>query len=316
MRRFGYAAGLFLSLSMPLSALAAGSDHHLDGAQLSIVWVVPFVCMLLSIALLPLLTPHFWHHHFGKVAAFWGLAFVLPCALTFGVSLAVYQVLHTILLEYVPFLLLLFALFTVAGGVCLTGDLAGSPKVNTALLAVGTVLASWMGTTGAAMLLIRPLLRANAHRKYKVHSVVFFIFLVANIGGSLTPLGDPPLFLGFLNGVSFFWTMGHLIPITTLLSVILLCVYFCLDLRLFNKEGRPVPPRDPGAQPQKLGLKGSVNLLLLLCVVFAVLMSGMWNPGVIFHVYGIELELQNLVRDALMIAIAIASLKLTQKECR
>jgi Na+/H+ antiporter NhaD/arsenite permease-like protein len=300
---------------MPFAALAASADHALDGAGLSVFWVIPFVCMLLSIAVMPLVIPHFWHHHYGKTALFWGLAFVVPCALIYGFPLAVYQVVHVVLSEYIPFLLLLLALFTVAGGVALTGDLAGSPKVNTALLAVGTFLASWMGTTGAAMLLIRPMLRANAHRQYKVHSVVFFIFLVANIGGSLTPLGDPPLFLGFLKGVSFFWTTSNLLLKTILISVLLLGAYFCLDVWLFNKEGRPAPPRAPGSQPQKLGLKGSVNLILLLCIVGSVLMSGIWNPGVVFHVYGTELELQNVVRDALMIAIALISLRLTPNEC-
>ncbi|MCK9241467.1 sodium:proton antiporter, partial [Desulfocurvus sp.] len=177
-------------------ALAAGGDLHHQaeeiGKELSGLWVVPFACMLLSIAICPLAVPHFWHHHFGKVSAFWALAFLVPFTLQFGASLALYEVIHTLLLEYIPFIILLFALFTISGGVCLTGSLVGKPVVNVAILAIGTVLASWMGTTGAAMLLIRPLLRANAHRKFKVHTVVFFIFLVANIGGSLTPLGDPP----------------------------------------------------------------------------------------------------------------------------
>ena len=162
---------------------AARAGHELNGAELSIWWVVPFVCMLLSIAIGPLALPSFWHHHFGKVAVFWGLAFLIPCALSYGFGFTLYQMLHALLLEYMPFIILLFALFTVAGGVHLTGRLLGRPVVNTTILAVGTLLASWMGTTGAAMLLIRPLLRANTHRKYRVHTVVFFIFLVANIGG-------------------------------------------------------------------------------------------------------------------------------------
>ena len=317
MKRIGYALSLVTFIvALPFSAYAASAEHFLDGSQLSIMWVVPFVCMLLSIALGPLAIPHFWHHHFGKISIFWGLAFLIPCAITFGAGMAVYQTMHAILLEYVPFILLLLALFTVAGGVCLTGDLVGTPKVNLGILAIGTVLASWMGTTGAAMLLIRPLLRANAHRRYKVHSVVFFIFLVANIGGSLTPLGDPPLFLGFLKGVDFFWTTTHLFTKTLVLSILLLTIYFCIDTFLFKKEGSPVPPREAGSVPQKLALKGTVNLILLGCVVFSVLMSGMWNPGVEFEIYGTHLELQNLVRDALMIAITVASLSLTKPEYR
>jgi Na+/H+ antiporter NhaD/arsenite permease-like protein len=220
------------------------------------------------------------------------------------------------LLEYIPFLILLLALFTVAGGVRLTGTLVGTPAVNTGILAAGTVFASWMGTTGAAMLFIRPLLRANRHRKYKVHSVVFFIFLVANIGGSLTPLGDPPLFLGFLKGVSFFWTTTHLFKMTCVLSLALLALYFILDSMLFAREGRPVPPAADDAD-EKLGLDGKINLLLLAGVVSAVLMSGLWQPDAKpVAVYGIELEWQNIARDVVLLAIAWLSLKLTSRECR
>lgn len=305
---------LVLTLFAPLSAFAAG-HLELNGAELSIVWIIPFVCMLLSIAIGPLVFPHFWHHHFGKVAGFWGLAFLLPCAMVYGFSMTFYQLVHVLLLEYIPFIVLLFALFTVAGGVRLKGQLVGTPMVNTGLLALGTILASWMGTTGAAMLLIRPLLRANEHRRYRVHSVVFFIFLVANIGGSLTPLGDPPLFLGFLKGVSFFWTTVHLFHKTVLISLILLGVYFLLDTFLFNKEGKPVPPASVGSM-EKLGLDGKVNLLLLVGVVLSVLVSGAWKPDAGFTIYGVHVELQNAARDLVLLLIAWASLRLTTKECR
>ena len=210
MHRFKLSSVLLLAMLLVPSLCFAEGQHFQLPKDLSILWVVPFVCMLLSIAICPLAVPHFWEHNFGKVAGFWGLAFLIPCALTFGFGNAFFLAAESVLLEYVPFILLLLALFTVAGGIRLKGTLVGTPIVNTAILALGTILASWMGTTGAAMLLIRPLLRANAHRKYRVHQVVFFIFLVANIGGSLTPLGDPPLFLGFLKGVSFFWTTVHL----------------------------------------------------------------------------------------------------------
>lgn len=180
--------------------------------------------------------PHFWHHHFGKVALFWGLAFLVPATFILGFDLVSFYAVETILLEYLPFIILLLALFTAAGGIRLKGTLVGTPAVNTGLLAFGTIIASWIGTTGAAMLLIRPLLRANKHRKYQVHQVVFFIFLVANIGGSLTPLGDPPLFLGFLKGVSFFWTTVHLFVKTAFISVLLLAIYFVIDTVLFKKK--------------------------------------------------------------------------------
>lgn len=303
-----------LAALAPEMAMAASAGHPtLPGAQLSVVWVIPFACMLLSIAIMPLAMPHIWHHHFGKISVFWGLAFLVPCAVQFGFSVTLYEFLHTMLLEYVSFLILLFSLFTVAGGVRLKGSLVGTPGVNTAILAVGTILASWMGTTGAAMLLIRPLLRANAHRKYKVHSVVFFIFLVANIGGSLTPLGDPPLFLGFLKGVSFFWTTKFLFLKTLSLSLALLAIFFVLDTVLYGKEGKPVPAEK---SEEKLGLDGKVNLILLLGVVGAVLASGLVQLGEWVNVYGVPLEGQNILRDLVLLVLAGVSLKLTTQECR
>ncbi|MDR0827245.1 MAG: sodium:proton antiporter [Desulfovibrio sp.] len=303
--------------SFPEAGLCAGGLHEASeklGAQFSIFWILPFVCMLLSIAIGPLAAPHFWEHHYGKVAAFWGLAFLVPFALLYGFSLAVYQFMHAMLQEYIPFIILLLALFTVAGGIRLKGTLAGTPAVNTGLLAVGTLLASWMGTTGAAMLLIRPLLRANSHRRYKVHSVVFFIFLIANIGGSLTPLGDPPLFLGFLQGVDFFWTLTHVFQPTLIAACVLLALYFVLDTVLYGKEGRPVHPEANSGE--KLALDGKVNFPLLACIVLLVLISGVWNPHVEFSIYEVHLELQNIMRDILLLAVACASWKLTSQECR
>ena len=291
--------------------------HHatIPGAQLSAIWAIPFVCMLLSIAIGPLAAPHFWEAHFGKISVFWGLAFLIPCCLVYGWQIALYEFCHIMLLDYVSFIILLFALFTVAGGVRLKGSLVGTPIVNTGILGIGTILASWMGTTGAAMLLIRPLLRANAHRKYRVHSVVFFIFLVANIGGSLTPLGDPPLFLGFLKGVSFFWTTKHLFIKTLLICLILLALFFVIDSILFKREGSPEAPKSENSN-EKLGLDGTINLLFLLGIIVAVLLSGMFPLGKAFSVYGVELEWQNILRDLALLIIAGLSWKFTSKKCR
>lgn len=318
----GALAALIISclvLTFPGLAAAAeavgehGGAPHLEGATLGLIWVLPFAGILLSIALFPLLAPNIWHHHFGKISAFWALSFLVPFALTYGFDLALYEVLHTVLLEYIPFIVLLLALFTVAGGVRVTGSLAGTPLVNTGLLALGTVIASWMGTTGAAMLLIRPLLKANDGRRHKVHVVVFFIFLVANIGGSLTPLGDPPLFLGFLKGVDFFWTTRHMLLPMALISAILLAIFFAMDSFFYAKE----PPRKekPG-NAEKLGIEGGVNILLLGGVVGAVLLSGVWKPGIGFEVYHVHVDIQNVARDVLLIGIALLSLKLTSSESR
>ena len=306
----GIAALAVLFVIAPESAMAAGMDN----SQLTLPWVIPFVCMLLSIAICPLAVPHFWEHHFGKIAVGWGLAFLIPCALTFGFGTATELLIHTIVGEYIPFIILLFALFTVAGGIRLKGSLVGTPAVNAMLLLIGTLLASLMGTTGAAMLLIRPLLRANAHRKYKIHSVVFFIFLVANIGGSLTPLGDPPLFLGFLKGVPFFWTLTNLFVVWLFASALLLAVYFVLDTILYAKEGKPVPETQSN---EKLSLEGSSNFILLGCIVAAVLFSGVWNPGTEIPVYGhVTYALQGLSRDVFLLIIAGISWKITSQESR
>ena len=247
----------------------APDDHHhgVDGGGLSVWWILPFAGMLLSIALGPLVAAHFWHNHYGKVAAGWITVFAVPFLASFGGD-AFYEILHIVLLDYVPFIILLAALFTAAGGICLKGSLRGSPMVNTAILFIGTILASWMGTTGAAMLLIRPILRANAWRKHRVHVVVFFIFLVANIGGSLTPLGDPPLFLGFLKGVEFFWTM-KLLPVMAPVSVALLVIFFIVDTLMFRKEGEV--PDDGEKVPLKL--EGKLNFVMVGCIVGAILFS-------------------------------------------
>lgn len=302
------------------AALAAvgggGVDEgpHLDGATMGLIWVVPFAGMLLSIALFPLLAPSFWHHHFGKVAAFWAVAFLLPFLLVYGPSSTVFEVLHVGLLEYVPFIILLLALFTVAGGIRVTGYLVGTPVVNAGMLLFGTIIASWMGTTGAAMLLIRPLIRANEWRRYRVHTVVFFIFLVANIGGSLTPLGDPPLFLGFLKGVDFFWPTIHMAAPMALAAIVLLVVYYGVETVLYRKEPGAHPPADE--VEGRLGIDGAVNIPLLAAIVGAVLLSGVWRPGVGFDIYHVHIELQNLVRDLLLLLITWLSWKLTRRANR
>ena len=305
---------LIITMILFITSLTAGTAGapHLDGGDLSILWVIPFAGILLSIAILPLIASDFWHHNFGKISAFWATLFVLPFMLSQGLPITIYEVLHVGLLEYIPFIILLLALFTISGGVQLTGSLVGTPIMNTAIILVGTLLASWMGTTGAAMLLIRPLLRANKDRKHKVHVVVFFIFLVANIGGSLTPLGDPPLFLGFLKGVDFFWTTKAMFIPMLFMVVSLLIIFYIYDTVQYKKEGEL--PTSTGSE--KIGLKGSFNLLLIVGVVCSVLLSGFWKPHIEFTVYHVHVELQNIIRDILLLCLAYASWKYTAKEIR
>ncbi len=288
-----------------------GSAPHLNGADLSILWVFPFAGILLSIAVCPLVAPHFWHQNFGKISAFWAILFIVPFLFKVGFTVTLYELLHVGLLEYVPFIILLLALFTISGGVQLTGALVGTPIINTSIILIGTILASWMGTTGAAMLLIRPLIRANKDRKNKVHVIVFFIFLVANIGGSLTPLGDPPLFLGFLKGVNFFWTTSAMMIPMLFMAISLLIIFFIFDTYLYKKENIKTVETEI-----KIGIEGSFNLLLLLGVIGSVLLSGFWKPHIEFEVFHVHVELQNVVRDILLLSLAFASWKLTSSKIR
>lgn len=304
---------LFLSLiSSPVFAAAEASGHSFDGGSLSIWWIIPFAGILLSIAIFPLAAPDFWHHHFGKVSAFWALTTIIPMFISFGFETTLYEVLHVYLLEYFPFIILLFALFTISGGIRIKGYLKGTPEVNTLFLLIGTILASWMGTTGAAMLLIRPMLRANKDRNKKVHMVVFFIFLVANVGGSLTPLGDPPLFLGFLQGVNFFWTTTHLFWEMTFVVVILLVAYYILDRILYSKETIPEVAEEDRIP---LGIEGGFNFILLAGVPLAVLFSGTYDLGNI-NVYGVHVAIQNIIRDVTLLILSWLSWILTSKESR
>ena len=305
---------LITALFLLSTSLFAGSygAPHLEGGDLSILWVIPFAGILLSIAIFPLVAPEYWHHNFGKVSAFWALLFVIPFLFSQGWQIVLYEVLHVGLLEYIPFIILLLALFTISGGVQLKGSLVGTPIINSAIILVGTLLASWMGTTGAAMLLIRPLLRANKERKHKVHIVIFFIFLVANIGGSLTPLGDPPLFLGFLKGVDFFWTTKAMFLPMLFMIISLLIIFYFYDTFQYRKESDlPVPTNN-----EKISVKGSFNLLLIFGVVCSVLLSGFWRPGIDFTIFHVHVELQNLARDILLLILTYLSWTYTSKEIR
>ena len=304
----------FAALAALLLASGSAAAAEVDGAALAAWWGVPFAGMLLSIALMPLLAPKVWHHHYGKIAAGWALAFMLPYALLYGAGAAGSALVHALAAEYIPFIILLTALFTAAGGIYIRGNLHGSPVLNTGLMTIGAVLASLMGTTGASMLLIRPLIRADDNRKHVVHVVVFFIFIVSNAGGSLTPLGDPPLFLGFLKGVDFFWTVKHIFPETLFLVGTLLALFFAIDSYWYRKEG--VLPQDPTPDTKKFGIDGGINFLPLLAVVALVLMSGTWKPGIVFDVFGTPVELQQLARDAGLIVVTLVSLAITPKRVR
>lgn len=233
---------------------------------------IPFAGMLLSIAIFPLIKGVWWEKHQLHVAVFWSLLFLVPFTAVFGWHEAQHHMMEVIILDYIPFITLLLGLFVVAGGIQIKGTLSGSTKCNVGLLGLGTFLASWVGTTGAAMLLIRPVLRANAWRKKKAHIVVFFIFLVANIGGCLTPLGDPPLFLGYLRGVPFFWTMRHIWPLLVVNTIALLVLFAALDRFMLRKEESQQNPEAGDGEP--LSLAGAHNLLYLALIILGVVLNG------------------------------------------
>lgn len=307
-----YAKSFLLAVGLLPSFVQAAS---FDAASLSLFWGVPFALILLSIALFPLFFHHLWHNHFGKITLLWSLLFLIPFTIVFGFQESLHIVVHALIAEYIPFILLLLVLFTISGGIFITGNLKSSPKSNVTLLAIGTALASVMGTTGAAMLMIRPVLKANEHRKYKVHVVIFFIFLVANIGGGLTPLGDPPLFLGFLKGVSFGWTVIHMLVPVLMSAIILLVAFYFLDRHYFAKEGEI--KTHSTLHPEKKEVFGKWNFVLLAGVVATVIMSGVWQPKHLgFNIFGVHAPLPNVVRDVIFVLLTIISLLITPKQVR
>jgi Na+/H+ antiporter NhaD/arsenite permease-like protein len=301
----------FLAFAVSPAFAAEG----LPGSTMSLLWALPFVGILLSIATGPVLFPHLWEHHYGKFTLLWSLLVLVPLWISFGGDVALPAVAHTLLLEYVSFIILLFGLFTISGGILVAGNIHGTPWMNVFLLVIGAALASFVGTTGASMIMIRPIIRANDNRPFNAHVVIFFIFLVSNIGGALTPLGDPPLFVGFLRGVDFFWTTEHLIHEMLFVGGLVLLTFLIVDLVLHHREEGQPKIKDP-TPDKKLRIRGLVNMPLLAGVIAAILLSAMWDPGVSFEIAGTRLELQNLLRDAAILLLAFLSMRLTRREYR
>jgi Na+/H+ antiporter NhaD/arsenite permease-like protein len=280
--------------------------------EVPLLAVAPFVLLLLGIAVLPLTLPHWWEHNRNKLVVSVLLSLPVIAWLLLGHDHGL-EWLHHSLREYVAFIALLGALFAISGGIYLKGSLAGTPVVNTAFLGVGTLIASFVGTTGASMLLIRPLLRANEKRVKKTHIVIFFIFLVSNGGGMLTPLGDPPLFLGFLRGVPFEWTF-QLWKEWLLVNGILLLLFSVWDQVVFNKEER----ERPGSQLEEvqqvqvpLSIQGKVNFLWLLGVIAVVYVSGRHGADI-----SPDHDVLNLLQVGALVLLVVASFKTTRPQVR
>ena len=323
-------------------ATPAAAAEQLHGAQIPIWEGLPFAGLLLSIALGPIFAKRLWHVHYGIAAAFWAALALGMLIATEGLAPTLAAFSHSMFADYLPFIIMLFALYTTAGGIVVSDLDRATPLANTALLAIGTLASSLIGPIGASMILIRPVLQANAKRRLQVHVIIFFIFLVSNIGGVLTPLGNPPLFFGFLRGVDFFWPMQALWPQMLLTVAILLLGFFLLDHYFFQKEmkapsgkARAKMTEDKTAEAKaaqdntaegrkiegetdkkdlRLAIRGLPNLGLMAAIIAVILMSAAWRPGIAIDYLGTRLELQNLLRDTCLIAIGLVSLAITPKE--
>lgn len=267
------AAALLGVLAFSVTAMAESPAGETGTAVPSLLYCIPFAGILLCIALFPLVMPNWWEEHQAPVVLAWSLAFIVPFVMGFGAHHTAEVVLECIINDYLTFIVLLFGLFCVAGNITLEGDLAGSPRINVGLLLFGTLLSSWVGTTGASMLMVRPIIKMNSWRRRKRHIMIFFIFLISNIGGCLTPIGDPPLLMGFMRGVPFFWSL-RLLPILAFNAAVLLFVFYHLDMRAYRKDiadGRKPDISKPGTEIRIAGLH---NLIFLAAIVVAVLLSG------------------------------------------
>ena len=318
----------FLALTI-ISLIATDEVSHHLGEALPLWSCIPFVGMLLSIAIFPLVKPEWWEHNMLRVALLWSLIFLIPFGIVYGGNNLVFNVYEVVLLDYLPFIVLLFGLFVVAGGIEIQGSIMGTTKNNVILLLIGALLASWVGTTGAAMLMIRPVIRANKWREKKAHVIVFFIFMVANIGGCLTPVGDPPLFLGFLRGVPFFWTMS-LLPMMLFNLAILTIVFIIMDRMYVKKElaaGRK--PEDVIGEEGKVKFRinGAHNFIFIAMIIGSVVFSGILAgvPGFFdpetgaltgIAISGVVVPWNSIVQIAIILLAAFLSLKTTKKEVR
>ena len=320
----------FLILPAALSllctpALATGDAAH-AAAGVPGRLCIPFAALLLCVALGPIADPHLWEKRQGVVVAILSVMLLVAYGMLQGGGAAVELGLECLVGDYIPFIVLLFGLFCVAGNITLVGDLAGSPRINVALLLFGTLLSSCIGTTGSSMLMVRPIIKMNAWRKRKRHIMVFFLFLISNIGGCLTPIGDPPLLMGFSRGVPFFWSL-RLFPIMALNVAILLITFYFVDMRAYRKDiaiGRKPDISKPGTD---VHIDGLHNIMFLVVIVAAVILSGVLPTLPAFqdasgnvlgiHIYGhVTLTYPALIEIVMILLSALLSFKTTPASVR
>ena len=292
----------------------------------SLLLCIPFAGLLLCIAVMPLVKPEWWEKHQALAVIVWSLLFIIPSIVLNGAGETTETVLECIVNDYLTFIVLLFGLFCVSGNITLEGNLAGSPAVNALFLAFGTLLSSCIGTTGASMLMVRPMIKMNSWRQHKSHIMVFFIFLISNMGGCLTPIGDPPLLMGFMRGVPFFWSL-HLFPILIFNMVILLTVFYLLDRHNYRKDiangGKPDISK-PGTEVK---IRGGHNLIFIIMIVIAVILSGTLPSMPMFqdaagnvlgiHVFGeVTLSYPAIIECVIILVSAFLSFKTTDGSIR
>lgn len=281
--------------------------EHAPQIEIPLLSLLPFVLMLLSIAVFPLFWNHFWEKNKNKLYV--AIALSIPVIIYLLANNFSHQLIHTMIFDYVPFLILLGALFTITGGILLSGDIAAKPKVNTLFLGIGAVLASLMGTTGAAMLLIRPVIQTNKQRTFKVHTILFFIGIVANCGGLLTPLGDPPLFMMYLRGAPFTWFF-HLAPEWFVTNLLLIIIYFFVDTYFYKKEPASAIARDL-SNIKPLKIEGKRNFIFLVGVVLAVaFLNEQYLSFININPYF------KFIREAVIVLMAFLSMQFTPKLLR
>jgi len=274
----------------------------------ALAWGIPFAGFLASMAVLPVVAPRFWHRRMGVVAFAWSATLLSAEALASGLGAAAAAIWHALLIDYLPFVTLLLALYAAGGGVLLRGGPAGTPRGNTVMLALGMAMGVVMGTTGASMVLIHPLLRANAHRRRKVHLVVFVIVLVANASGALTPLGNPPLYIGLLHGVPFFWPARHLLAPLLVVAVLLLTLFYLIDRHLAASEA-------PAPRAERFRVRGWGNVALILLVVAVVLAQGFVRPWAVV-VLGESVIVSQFGGVAVLLLVALVSVAFTPRAIR
>jgi Na+/H+ antiporter NhaD/arsenite permease-like protein len=273
---------------------------------------IPFAGVLLSIALGPLLFPALWHRYDNAVLAIWTAISTWLCFSVMGKNPSGHMVAGIILKEYIPFIVLVGTLYIISSGISIRVNKPGTTGANIAIIIVGELLSNLIGTTGTSMLLLRPMLEVNKYRKYKAHTVVFFIFLVSNIGGCLLPIGDPPLFLGYLKGVDFFWTLQHMFPMFVTVSAALLAIYAAIDQWLLRKEPKvskkEKKAQDAVSESPPLHVAGYLNIVLMIVVAVLVAGAGMLPKKEAFAVFGTSVHYKGLFRDGGLVLIAIMSL--------